>query len=126
MIPEKIKPYIPYMRKYRREMAIGIAALLVTDVAGLMIPWLLKLVIDALPQGPSRGELAGFGGLLFLAATVQAVSRFGWRKYLFGASRKVECDISNQLFSHFLTLDKVWFVKQKIGDLMSRATNDLR
>ncbi len=126
MILKRIQPYLPYMRKYRREMAVGIAALLITDVAGLVIPWLLKLVIDALPKGPSRMDLAGFGGLLFLAASVQALSRFGWRKFLFGPSRKVEFDISNGLFSHLLTLDKVWFVKQEIGDLMSRATNDLR
>ncbi len=126
MIPEKIKPYLPYMRKYRREMTIGIFALLIADITALSIPWLLKLVVDELPKGPSRSDLAGFGGMLFVIATVQALSRFGWRKFLFGPSRKVEADISNNLFSHFLSLDKVWFLNQKIGDLMSRATNDLR
>ena len=126
MILEKIKPYLPYMRKYRREMTIGIVALLFADLAGLSIPWLLKMVVDELPNNPSDSDLLGFGGMLFVAATVQALSRFGWRQYLFGPSRKVEFDISNHLFSHFLSLDKSWFQKQKIGDLMSRATNDLR
>ena len=114
------------MLKYRREMTIGIIALLFADIAGLMIPWLLKLVVDELPNHPSNIKLAGFGGVLFIVAIVQAISRFGWRKYLFGSSRKVETDISNNLFSHFISLDKVWFLKQKIGDLISRATNDLR
>jgi len=126
MIFRKIKPYIPYMRKYRREMTIGIIALLFSDIAGLMIPWLLKIVVDELPNHPSNFKLAGFGGILFIVAIVQALSRFGWRKYLFGSSRKVEIDISNNIFSHFISLDKVWFLKQTIGDLMSRATNDLR
>ena len=126
MILEKIKPYLPYIYKYRREMAIGITALLIADFAGLLIPWLLKLVVDELPNSPSRSDLAGFCGILFAVAIVQALSRFGWRKFLFGPSRKVEFDISNNLFSHFLSLDKFWFLKQKIGDLMSRATNDLR
>ena len=114
------------MRRYRREMTIGIVALLLADFAGLSIPWLLKIVVDELPNNPSDRDLLGFGGMLFVAATVQALSRFGWRQYLFGSSRKVEFDISNDLFSHFLSLDKSWFHKQKIGDLMSRATNDLR
>ena len=114
------------MLKYRREMTIGIIALLFADIAGLMIPWLLKLVVDELPNHPSNIKLVGFGGVLFIVAIVQAISRFGWRKYLFGSSRKVETDISNNLFSHFISLDKVWFLKQKIGDLISRATNDLR
>ena len=126
MILDKIKPYLPYVRRYRREMSIGIMALLLADFAGLSIPWLLKMVVDELPNNPSDRDLLGFGGMLFVAATVQALSRFGWRQYLFGPSRKVEFDISNDLFSHFLSLDKSWFHKQKIGDLMSRATNDLR
>ena len=126
MILEKIKPYLPYIYKYRGEMAIGITALLMADFAGLLIPWLLKLVVDELPNSPSGLDLAGFGGILFAVAIVQALSRFGWRKFLFGPSRKVEFDISNNLFSHFLSLDKFWFLEQKIGDLMSRATNDLR
>ncbi len=114
------------MRRYRREMTIGIVALLFADLAGLSIPWLLKMVVDELPNNPSDSDLLGFGGILLAIATVQGFSRFGWRKYLFGTSRKVEFDISNHLFSHFLSLDKSWFQKQKIGDLMSRATNDLR
>jgi ATP-binding cassette subfamily B multidrug efflux pump len=126
MILEKIKPYLPYMLRYRRDITIGIVALLFADLAGLSIPWLLKMVVDELPNSPSDLDLLGFGGILLVIATVQAISRFGWRQYLFGPSRKVEFDISNHLFSHFLSLDKSWFQRQKIGDLMSRATNDLR
>ncbi len=126
MIPEQLKSYLPYMRKYRREMTLGIFSLLIADLAALIIPWLLKLVVDELPKGPSRSDLMGFGGMLFVVASVQVLSRFGWRKLMFGPSRKVEADISNNLFNHFLSLDKVWFLSQKIGDLMSRATNDLR
>ena len=114
------------MQKYRREMTAGIFALLMADFAALSIPLLLKLVVDELPKGPSRSDLMGFGGILLVVAFVQAISRFGWRKLLFGPSRKVETDISNNLFSHFLLLDKIWFLRQKTGDLMSRATNDLR
>ena len=87
MILEKIKPYIPYMYKYRREMAIGIAALLMADFAGLLIPWLLKEVVDELPSSPSLSDLAGYGGSLFAVAILQAISRFGWRKFLFGPYR---------------------------------------
>ena len=45
---------------------------------------------------------------------------------MFGPSRKIEFDILNQLFKHLLTLDRTWYLNQNTGDLMSRATNDLR
>ncbi len=123
---KRIKAFIPYLYAYRWEMTIGIIALLATDFIGLVIPWILKNFIDLLPQKPSGSELAWYAGLLFLAAVGQGVSRFGWRKYLFGPSRKVEVDILNKLFHHLQTLDKTFFQNQKVGDLMSRATNDLR
>ena len=123
---KRIRAFIPYLRAYRWEIAIGIIALLATDLIGLAIPWILKNFIDLLPQKPSSSELAWYAGLLFLAAVGQGVSRFGWRKYLFGPSRKIEVDILNQLFRHLQTLDKTFFQNQKVGDLMSRATNDLR
>lgn len=105
---------------------MGVVALLVTDLLGLMIPWFLKTVIDLLPQKPSGDALLGYAAILFLAAMGQGLCRFGWRKYLFGPSRKVEFDILSRLMSHFLILDKAYYQTQKIGDLMSRATNDLR
>jgi len=126
MIPEKIKPFLPFMAKYKREMAVGMAALLMTDITALVIPWLLKEFIDLLPEDPSRSHLLKYAGLLFLTSVVLAVGRYGWRKYMFGPSRKVEFDILNKLFAHFLTLDRYYYHRQKIGDLISRATNDLR
>ena len=123
---KRIKAFIPYLLTYRWEMSIGIIALLATDLIGLAIPWILKNFIDLLPHKPSGSELAWYAGLLFLAAVGQGVCRFGWRKYLFGPSRKVEVDILNKLFLHLQTLDKTFFHNQKVGDLMSRATNDLR
>jgi ATP-binding cassette subfamily B multidrug efflux pump len=123
---KRIKAFIPYLLAYRWEISIGIIALLATDFIGLAIPWILKNFIDLLPQKPSGSELAWYAGLLFLAAIGQGVSRFGWRKYLFGPSRKIEVDILNKLFRHLQSLDKTFFQNQKVGDLMSRATNDLR
>ncbi len=123
---KRIRAFIPYLLAYRWEISIGIIALLATDLIGLAIPWILKNFIDLLPQKPSGLELAWYAGLLFLAAIGQGVSRFGWRKYLFGTSRKVEVDILNKLFRHLQSLDRTFFQNQKVGDLMSRATNDLR
>ncbi|MGV7220087.1 MAG: ABC transporter ATP-binding protein [Nitrospinales bacterium] len=126
MFLKTIKSFIPYLANYRREIGIGIAALIITDLAGLIIPWLLKQFIDALPNDPTNSLLLKFAGFLFLAASVQAVSRFGWRKYLFGPSRKIEFDILNNLFRKMQSLDKTWYLRQKVGDLMSRGANDLR
>jgi len=126
MLISQLKIFISYLKAYRKEMLVGMVALILTDIVGLAIPWILKQFIDKLPSKPSNEELLVFAGLLGLAATFQGLFRFGWRKYIFGPSRKVEFDIVNDLFGHFLKLDSSFYQKLKIGDLLSRATNDIR
>ena len=116
----------PYISKYRKELLMGIAALIITDSMTLTVPWLIKEFIDVLPEKPSSGVLLNYVFLLFLVSLVLVWGRYGWRMYMFGPSRKIEFDILNRLFGHLLTLDRTWYLKQKTGDIMSRATNDLR
>ncbi len=123
---DRLRPFIPFFLAYRWEILIGIIALLFTDALGLLIPWLVKNVIDLLPDKPSSSILIQYAGWLFLASVGQGIARFGWRKYLFGPSRKIEVDILNKLFSHFQKLDQTFFQNHQMGDLISRSTNDLR
>tara|TARA_Y100001934_G_scaffold266359_1_gene345700 strand:- start:58 stop:1803 length:1746 start_codon:yes stop_codon:yes gene_type:complete len=123
---DKLKVFLPYFRKYRIEFLLGIVALIFTDTLTLAVPWLIKNFIDALSGNPVKEKLFKYVLLLFLISLGLMLGRFGWRKYMFGLSRKIEFDILNDLFNHLLNLDRLWYQKQKTGDLMSRATNDLR
>lgn len=105
---------------------IGIAALIITDSMTLVVPWVIKEFIDILPQKPPSGVLLEYTFFLLLIVIFLVVGRYGWRMYMFGPSRKIEFDILNRLFGHLLTLDRAWYLNQKTGDIMSRATNDLR
>ena len=121
-----LKAFFPYVQKYRREFLLGIFSLIVADCMTLVVPLLIKEFIDILPQKPAIESLLNYVLYLFFISLVLVVGRYGWRKYMFGLSRKIEFDILNDLFSHLLSLDRLWYQKQKTGDLMSRATNDLR
>ncbi len=126
MIPSRLKPFLPFLARYKKEVTIGILSLVITDVLTMVIPWWIKTFIDALSENPSGENLPAYAGGLILTALFLGIGRYGWRQYLFGPSRRMEVDIQNKLFSHFLTLDRTYFQSQKIGDLISRATNDLR
>lgn len=126
MIPSRLKPFLPFLGAYKKEVSIGIIALVITDVLTMVIPWWIKTFVDALSVNPSEANLPAYAGGLMVTAVILGVGRYGWRQYLFGPSRRMEVDIQNKLFSHFLTLDRTYFQSQKIGDLISRATNDLR
>jgi len=50
---------------------------------------------------------------------------FGARWVLIGVSRDIEFDIRNGLLKRLLLLEPEFYVRNRTGELMSRATNDL-
>jgi ATP-binding cassette subfamily B multidrug efflux pump len=116
---------IGYLKDYRRIILWGLFALVVTDVLGLIPPWLVKEAIDSLPALDARRRLLPYLAAILLVAAGQAVFRFVWRRSLLGVSRQVEYRLRNDLFAHLLRLDRGFFQRFRIGDLMSRCTNDL-
>lgn len=54
-----------------------------------------------------------------------SISRFMWRMFIIGTSKYIEYDIRNKFFKHIQKLSQDFYSKNKTGDLMSLATNDL-
>ncbi len=107
-------------------MFVGIAALVVTDVLGLAIPWLTKDAVDAFLAGGDRAiSLWRYPALIVAFACVQGLFRYSWRTQIFGFSRHIEWDFRNAIFSHLQRLPLTYFQHTKTGDLMSRLTNDM-
>jgi len=116
----------PYLSRHKRLLLIGLAALLVTDLFGLAIPWLIKDALDAFLTGPrSDTALWKYPALIVAAACFQAVFRYFWRTHVFGFSRHIEWDFRNAIFAHLQRLPLTYFQHTKTGDLMSRLTNDM-
>lgn len=116
---------IDYLKSYRRLILWGVLSLMVTDVLALIPPWLVKEAIDALPSLSSGKQLLPYLLAIVLVVSGQAVFRFGWRNSLFGVSRRVEYHLRGDLFRHLLAMDRSFFLRRPVGDLMSRCTNDL-
>lgn len=116
----------PYLHRHRRFLFTGLAALIVTDVGGLAIPWLTKDALDTFLAGQEQAvALWKYPALIVLAAGVQVIFRYFWRTHLFGFSRHIEWDFRNAIVAHLQRLPLSYFTHTKTGDLMSRLTNDM-
>jgi len=114
-----------YLLRYRARYAGGFALLLATNLAALAIPWVIKETIEAV-AARAPWAAVGRGALVIVSlALLQGITRAGSRFALLGASQRVEADIRNDLFRHLVRLSPVFYQGRRIGDLMSRATNDL-
>jgi ATP-binding cassette subfamily B protein len=114
-----------YLRKQSRGILLGFIFVFLTNAFSLLIPWILKYTVDGIKLGITHNKLLQYAILLLLVTCIQGVFRFFMRMRLIGISRKIEYELRNDFFRHLESLSPSFFSQWKIGEIMSRATNDL-
>jgi ATP-binding cassette, subfamily B, multidrug efflux pump len=85
--------------------------------------WLSRMIPYYSPH--SRRALGIYCLLLIALVTLRAVLSFVTRWVLIGVSRDIEFDIRGDLLNRLLLMEPEFYVRNRTGELMSRATNDL-
>ena len=116
----------PYLWKHRWEFVIGFVLTVFSNTIFAILPKILQLAIDRIKEGVPMEVLLRYGLLLIGLTAVYSITRFILRRLVFGASRKIEYELRNDFFRHLQSLSLLFFVKNRTGDLMSRAVNDVR
>lgn len=116
---------LPYLKKYRQKIVVGIFMVLLTNVAAVVVPWILKDAINHLYLEINRDLLLYYAALIVGVSLVEGFFRYQMRRILIGVSRYIEYDLRNDLFAHLQRLPPRYYQQHSTGDIMSRATNDL-
>lgn len=126
LVPRAIRLATPFFRRYALRLVIGFVALLGVDFLQLSIPRFIKKAVDELERGTAtEAELLHYAAFILFAAIGIAFCRFLWRYLILGFSRLLERDLRDRLFSHLLTLDRLFFQRRTTGELMALSSNDL-
>jgi ATP-binding cassette subfamily B multidrug efflux pump len=145
----------PYLRRYPGGIALGMLTLVLMGVVGNVIPLATGILTDTLAGSPrpfahalaengaptmgagwltrvipfyqasSRHTLLIYCLILVLCVAIKGVLSFTTRWILIGVSRDIEFDIRNDLLQRLLVMEPEFYVRNRTGELMSRATNDL-
>lgn len=123
---QAVRLILPFFQRYRFRLLVGFFSLLSVNGLQLAIPRIIKHAVDSLQnQEATTGKLLQFGIIIIGLAVCIGFFRFGWRYLILGFSRHLEKDLRNWLFSHLLTLDRIFFQRRTTGEIMALATNDL-
>jgi ATP-binding cassette, subfamily B, multidrug efflux pump len=146
---DNLKPLVPYVMRYKRTTIIGLLALTMMGLIGTLPQLIIGTIVDLLKGSPkpletltgfsryilhplfalyaplSRHALGVFCLLLIGVMLVKGFFSYWTRWILIGMSRDIEFDLRNDLLARLLKLDPEFYVRNRTGDLMSRATNDL-
>jgi ATP-binding cassette subfamily B protein len=122
---ESIRTLWPYVRRYRRPMALGMGALVAKDLAAVMQPLVIGRGIDTLMHGFRMETVLWFALTLVGLSAIKGLFQYWMRVIIIGVSRDIEYDLRNDLFGRLVTLSWDFYAKFRTGDIMARATNDL-
>lgn len=123
----KLSGLLPYLRRHRAAYVIGILVTVLLAAATTAGPAVLRLAIDRLQAGIADPfELAPYLGGILALGVAAAVFQFIVRQSIVNASRRIEYEIRTDFYRHLQRLPKHYFDNARTGDLMTRATSDLR
>ncbi|SDK21548.1 ABC transporter ATP-binding protein [Natronincola ferrireducens] len=116
----------PFFLKNKWFYILGVLWLLLVDILQLFIPEILRGITNRLETNLlTQRQLALYALYVLLIGVTIGFFRFLWRMFIIGASRNLEYQLRNKLFSHLLTLSSSYYQRHKTGDLMAHLTNDI-
>ena len=114
-----------YLGPHRREVALGVLALVVVNLLSTAFPLLVRRIIESLKDGFSQQELLVQAALILALATVMGLVRLASRVLVFGIGRQVEADLKQRIFDHVLLQEPSFVQGMGSGEVISRATSDV-
>ena len=125
MFSKSLRPLLPYVKRYRWGYVGGTICIFLTNGIQVLNPKVLGLASDALLQSVTRQKLLFYASLLLAIAIAKGIFQFLTRWIMIGISRDIEFDLRNDLFARLESLSYSFYQRNRTGDIMARATNDL-
>jgi ATP-binding cassette, subfamily B, multidrug efflux pump len=125
MANSRLKKLINYLIPHKKQLWIGVIALLVVNALGVYIPILIRDTINDLQAGFTLDQLGYYVIIILVLASIMWGIRMISRVAIFGIGRQVEFDLKQKIFRHLLKLEPSYFAVNTSGDLMNRATSDV-
>src|SRR5271170_200398 len=122
---ERLRPLVPYLRRYWKNLAWGGVAVILYNVIKVLIPLVIGHAIDDMQHGITEAKVIHHGLRIFGVAALSAIFLYITRQVIIGASREIEFDLRNDLFSNLERQAPSFYHTHRTGDIMARTTNDL-
>ncbi|MED1725611.1 ABC transporter ATP-binding protein [Brevibacillus parabrevis] len=116
-----------FFKEHWKRYTAAILLLILGGILEIIPPKMIGVAIDEMQLGTLTGERL-WSILLFyiVLAIVTYLINFVWICKLFGGAFLAERTLRSKLMTHFLRMTPTFYQRNRTGDLMARATNDLK
>lgn len=110
-----------------KRYAVSITLLILVGILDVLPPKLIGTAIDDIHNGiMSESKIVSYLVYLFLIMILSYGITYVWMYGLFGGAFLVERKLRSRFMKHLLSMSPTFYEKNRTGDLMARATNDLK
>ena len=131
---KELKRLNKFLLKYKGKLLLGLVITIVSRVFSLVTPRLVGNSMTTIEnylnlESVSPNELKEIllMNIIFIigASLISGFFTFLMRQTIINVSRFIEFDVKNEIFSHYQSLDQVFYKKNRTGDLMNRISEDV-
>lgn len=113
------------VKPYKLYFFIGLLAVILSSIVTMSFPKVLSMLIDqasGIPTIFSRNQIVVVLGVILIIQVILSFTRI----FLFAIiTEKSMADLRNKIFNQLLQFQVTFFEKRRVGDLISRITNDI-
>ncbi|WAI18382.1 MAG: SmdA family multidrug ABC transporter permease/ATP-binding protein [Buchnera aphidicola (Acyrthosiphon caraganae)] len=114
-----------FVREWKRYLG-AILLLIIIATLQLLPPKIVGILIDLIIKKNMHGlQILPWISIILLVAITVYILRYLWRILLFGASYKLATELRVKFYSYLSQQSQIFFLKNRTGDLIARATNDV-
>ena len=130
----ELKRLNKFLLKYKGKLLLGLLITIISRVFSIVTP---RLVGDSMTTIENYLSLSNISSdelkdvlffnivLIIGASLISGFFTFLMRQTIINVSRFIEFDVKNEIFSHYQSLDQIFYKKNRTGDLMNRISEDV-
>ncbi|KGF47154.1 ABC transporter ATP-binding protein [Veillonella montpellierensis DNF00314] len=119
------KRLVVFVKPYRWRMVFAVFCMIVAAAAYLVVPWLIKNVVDEVLQAKAMWMLNLIVGAILIVFLLRGFATYGQTYNMSYIGQRVIIDIREALFKHLQRMSLSYFDRRKTGVIMSNLTNDV-
>ena len=130
----ELKRLNKFLLKYKGKLLLGLLITIISRVFSIVTPRLVGDSITTIENYLSLRyisidelkDVLFFNIVLIIGASlISGFFTFLMRQTIINVSRFIEFDVKNEIFSHYQSLDQIFYKKNRTGDLMNRISEDV-
>ena len=131
---KELKRLNKFLLKYKGRLLLGLLITIISRVFSIVTPRLVGDSMTSIENYLSLNNISPdelkdvlfFNIVLILGASlISGFFTFLMRQTIINVSRFIEFDVKNEIFSHYQSLDQIFYKKNRTGDLMNRISEDV-